>query len=131
MGCPYLKIEGQSCLVGSVDRGLMKNRQIDLWGRVTQKRARKKHFSHILPIATLPGIFQQITPKKRLQTFRPNYRLSIVIGLTLRLFSVLPVGRLFDFGAPHPLVREGAICYGLLPGFFLQELSFVFIFYVV
>ena len=57
MGSLYLEIEGQSCLVGSVDKGLMKNRQINLLGRMTQKRARKKHFSNIFPIATLPGIF--------------------------------------------------------------------------
>ena len=38
----YLEIEGQSCLVGSVDQGLMKNRQSDLLDRMTQKRARKK-----------------------------------------------------------------------------------------
>ena len=64
MGCLYLEIEGQSCLVGSVDQGLMKNRQFDLLGRMTQKQPQKKHLSHIFPIATLPGIFQQITPKK-------------------------------------------------------------------
>ena len=48
---------------------------------MTQERARKKLFRHLFPIATLPGIFRQITSRKRLQTFRPNYRLSIVIGL--------------------------------------------------
>ena len=41
MGWLYIEIEGQSCLVGSVDQGLMKNRQIDLLDRMTQKRARK------------------------------------------------------------------------------------------
>ena len=44
MGCLYLEIEGQSCLVGSVDQGLMKDRQIDLLDSTTQKRARKKPF---------------------------------------------------------------------------------------
>ena len=68
MGCLYLEIEGQSCLVGNVDQGLMKNRQIDLLGRMTRKRAKKKNGRHIFPIATLPGIFQQITPEKTLQT---------------------------------------------------------------
>ena len=29
MDCLYIEIEGQPCLVGSVDQGLMKNRQID------------------------------------------------------------------------------------------------------
>ena len=81
MGCLYLELEGQSRLVGSVDQGLMKNRQIDLLDRMTQKRARKKHFSHIFSIATLPGIFQQITSEKSLQNVWPNYRLSIAIGL--------------------------------------------------
>ena len=80
MGCLYLEIEGQSCLVGSVDQGLMKNRQIDLLDRMTQKRARKETF--IFPTATLPGIFQQIAPKKSLSQ---NYRLSIVIGLRVKL----------------------------------------------
>ena len=35
MDCLYLEIEGQSCLVGSVDQGLMENRQIDLLNRMT------------------------------------------------------------------------------------------------
>ena len=43
MGCLYLEIEGQSCLVDSVDQGLMKNTQIDLFDRMTKKRARKKN----------------------------------------------------------------------------------------
>ena len=42
LGCLYLEIEGQSCLLGSVDQGLMENRKIDLLDRMTQKRARKK-----------------------------------------------------------------------------------------
>ena len=61
MGCLCIEIEGQSRLVGSVDQGLMKNRQIDLLNRMTQIRAvksqKKKHFSNFFPIATLPGIF--------------------------------------------------------------------------
>ena len=69
MGCLYLEIEGQSCLVSNVDSGLMKNRQIDLLDRMTQKRAKKKHFSHIFPVATLPGTFQQITPQKKIANF--------------------------------------------------------------
>ena len=81
MGSLYLEIEGQSRLVGSVDQGLIKNRHIDLLDRMTQERARKKYFCHIFPIATLPGTFQQTTPKTSLQTFRPNYRLSIVVSL--------------------------------------------------
>ena len=44
MGCLYLEIEGQTCLVGSVDQDLMKNRQIELLDRMTQKRARKQIF---------------------------------------------------------------------------------------
>ena len=80
MGFLYLMIEGQSCMVGSVDQGLMKNRQIDLLDRMTKKRARKKYFSHFPPIATLPGMFPQITPQHILENVRPNYRLSIVIG---------------------------------------------------
>ena len=65
MGCLYLEIEGQSCLVGSVDQGSMKNRQTDLLYRMTPKKSQKKYmFSSCFPIATFPGIFQQITPKK-------------------------------------------------------------------
>ena len=41
MGCLYLEIEGQSCLVGSVDQVLMKKRQIDLFDRMTKQRATK------------------------------------------------------------------------------------------
>ena len=82
----YLEIEGQSCLVGSVDQSLMRNTQTDLLDRMTQKRA-SFFFSIIFPIATLPVIFQQITPKKRLQIFRPNYGLSIVINLSSELMK--------------------------------------------
>ena len=57
MGCLYLEIEGQSCLVGSVYQGL-KNRQIDLLDRLTEKRARKKK-QRFFPIATLSALFQQ------------------------------------------------------------------------
>ena len=47
MGCLYLEIEGQSCLVGSVDHGLIKNRQIDLLDRITQKEKNSLvNFSH-------------------------------------------------------------------------------------
>ena len=63
MGCFYFESERQSCLVGSVDQGLMKNRHIDRLDRMTQKRVEKKTFSDIFPRATLPGIFQQVTPK--------------------------------------------------------------------
>ena len=75
MGCLYLEIEGQSCLVGSVDQGLMKNRQIDLLNRMIKKRARKKKM--FFPIATLPGIFQQITPKKRFRKKLANLQVSV------------------------------------------------------
>ena len=36
--------------------------------------------THTQSIA-IPRIFQQLTPKKSLETFWPKYRLSIVIGL--------------------------------------------------
>ena len=42
MGCLYFEIEGQSCLMGSVDQGLTKNRQIDLLDRRTPKEPEKK-----------------------------------------------------------------------------------------
>ena len=44
MGCLYLEIGGQSCLLDNVDQGLMKNRKNDLLDRMTKKRARKKLF---------------------------------------------------------------------------------------
>ena len=49
MCCLYLEIEGQSCLVGSVDQGLVKNRQIDLFERMTTKRARKNVLTYFFP----------------------------------------------------------------------------------
>ena len=61
MGCLYLEIEGQSCLVGSVDQALIKNIQIDLLDRMTQK-ARKNKIGRFSAIAKFPGIFRQITP---------------------------------------------------------------------
>ena len=36
MGCLHFEIEGQSCLLGSFDQGLMKYGQIDLLDRMTQ-----------------------------------------------------------------------------------------------
>ena len=42
MGFLYLEIEGPSCLVDNVDQGLMKNKQIDLLDRMTQKKRQKK-----------------------------------------------------------------------------------------
>ena len=106
MDCLYLEIEDQSCLVGSVDQGLMKKRQTDLLDRMTKKRARKK-VSNIFPIATLPGIFQPITSKKSLQTFWPNYRHSIVVGLTAAYFFAhmlyMPIPRTDPRGVVHLL----------------------------
>ena len=49
MGCLYLEIEGQSCLVGSADQGLIKNRQIDQLDRMTQKNPEKKCCSNTSP----------------------------------------------------------------------------------
>ena len=48
VGCLNLEIEGQSCLLGSVDQGVMKNRQCYLLDRMTTKRAKK----YILAIFT-------------------------------------------------------------------------------
>ena len=86
MGCLYLEIEGQSCLLDDVDQGLMKNRQFDLLDYMTKKRAKQIKTKRFFPIAALPGIFQQITPKKSLETLWPYYRLSMGIGLNT-LFS--------------------------------------------
>ena len=58
MGCLYLEVEGQSCLLGNVDQGLMENRQTDLLDRMTKERARIKHILIVFLIAMLPGIFQ-------------------------------------------------------------------------
>ena len=80
MGCLFLEIKDQSCLVGSVDQGLMKNRQIDLFDRMTKKEPEKKHFTHFFPKVTLPGIFQQITPKIKFGNLLAI--LSIVIRLS-------------------------------------------------
>ena len=55
--------------------------KLTCWTAWPKERARKKYFSHFSPIATLPRIFQQVTPPKSLETFWPNYRLSIVIDL--------------------------------------------------
>ena len=41
----YLQIEGQMCLVGSVDQGLIKNKQINMLDRMTKKRAGKEYQS--------------------------------------------------------------------------------------
>ena len=82
MGCLYLAIEGQSCLAGSVDQGLMKNRHGALGPHNPKKSHKSLYLSNIFPIAMVPGIYRQKKNKRSLQTFRPNYRLSIVRGLT-------------------------------------------------
>ena len=81
----------------------MKNRQIDLFGPHGQSKSHKKNdiFSSI---ATLPGIFQQITPTKSLETFWTDYGLCIVIGLNSQFLGVFTLF-LFQFNERpnHPL----------------------------
>ena len=45
MGCLYLEIEVQSCLLDNYDQGLMKNRQIDLLDSMTKKEPEKIYIS--------------------------------------------------------------------------------------
>ena len=77
MDCLYLEIEGQWCLVGSVDQGLVKRGLMDLLDRMTKKRTSRKKLVlqyFFSPIARLPGVFQQITPPSNFWIFcRPNY----------------------------------------------------------
>ena len=40
MDCLYLEVVEQSCLLDSVDQGVIKNGQIDLLDRMTKKRVR-------------------------------------------------------------------------------------------
>ena len=60
VGCLYLEIEGQSWLVGSVDRGLMK---IDQLGRLAKKEVTQILINRIFPIAKVLEIFQQTIKK--------------------------------------------------------------------
>ena len=78
MSCLYLEIEGQSCLVGSVDQGLMKIKLIDLLDRRIQKRAKEKTFSSCFPHSDVTRSLSAITSK--------NF--SKLFGLTISfLFS--------------------------------------------
>ena len=86
IGCPYLEIGGQSCLVGNVDQGLMKNRQIDLLGRMTQKRVGKKTLESYFPDRDVTRNISANNPPRKMQTFNPNYRLSIAIGFTKKTY---------------------------------------------
>ena len=63
MGSLYLEIQIQSRFVGSVDRGLMKNRQIGLLDRMTKKRARKKKMS-LSPHSDVTRNLSAINPPK-------------------------------------------------------------------
>ena len=62
----------------------MKNRQIDLLDRMTQKRARKTTFSYF----PHSDVTRESYPPKTLQTFWPNYRLSIVVRLIAQRLNV-------------------------------------------
>ena len=69
MGCLYFEMEGQSCLVGSVAQGLMKNRQIDLLDRMTQKRASKKTFWPYFPHSDVTRNLSANNPQKQFANF--------------------------------------------------------------
>ena len=62
MGCLYLEIEGQLCLVDNVDRGLMEIGQI---GPHDQKRARNNICKRFFPIATVLDIFPANNSKNK------------------------------------------------------------------
>ena len=65
MGCLYLEIEGHSCLMGSVDQGLMKNRQkLTCWTAGPKKEPEKKHFSPYFPHSDVTPILSANNPKK-------------------------------------------------------------------
>ena len=75
MGCLYLEIEGQSCLVGSVDQGLMKNRQNHLLDRMTKKGKKNKTiFWSFFPHGDATRNRSANNPKKKLEILRPYYR---------------------------------------------------------
>ena len=83
MGCLYVEIEGQSCLVDNVVRGLMKISQIDHFGRMTKKEPEKYFPNRFFTIATMLAILQQKTiPETSFKASWSNYRLSISTGLT-------------------------------------------------
>ena len=78
-------------LMGSVGQGLMKNRQNDLFDRMTKKRAinrKQKKITRFFPIATLLGIFQQITLQKSLYLFWPNQTIGFPLSSVLSAFSL-------------------------------------------
>ena len=109
MGCLYPEIEGQSCLVGSVDQGL--HRQIDLPGRMTKKEPEQKT-SVIFPHSDVTRNLLANNPPQKIGnflaflTFWPNYRLSIVIGL--KDHAILTNGA---FPNAHcPLPNNGDAC---------------------
>ena len=43
MGCLYLEIEGQSCLVGSVDQDVMKTDKLTCWTALPKKDPEKEY----------------------------------------------------------------------------------------
>ena len=74
MGCLYLEIEGQSCLMGSFHQGLMENRQIDLLDRMTEKRARKYillivYFNRFFPHSDVTRNLSATNPPKKVGNF--------------------------------------------------------------
>ena len=69
MGCLNLEIEGQSCLVGSVNQGLKKNREIDLLDRMTKKKEPEKEKSVIFPHSDVTRNLSAHYPPKKVGNF--------------------------------------------------------------
>ena len=96
MDCLYLEIEGQWCLVGSVDQGLVKRGLMDLLDRMTKKRTSRKKLVlqyFFFPHSEVTRSLSANNPPKQLLDFLSAklllYRLSNVIGLTTGVFLIL------------------------------------------
>ena len=69
MGSLYFEIEGQSCLVDSVDQGLMKIDKLTNCAARPKKEPEKEYLNRFSPITTVPDIFQQRIAKTSLEFF--------------------------------------------------------------
>ena len=103
MGCLYLEIEGQSWLVDSVVRGLMKIDQMGSWTKKRPEKNIESFFPHSDGAEFLSKQFQ-----KSLETFRINHRPSIRTVFDAHFEYIAPYWYMLKNKRTQAALRGGA-----------------------